>query len=85
MADRRTRREVPVDGGHRFYQVKEVALMFGVSEQTIHRAIDEDEFPAVRIRNRKVIPAVVIDDMVAAARAGNRAVDAADWAAPGGG
>jgi predicted DNA-binding transcriptional regulator AlpA len=82
MANPRTGRDVSADGRPRFYQVKEVASMFGVSEQTIHRAIDADEFPAIRIRNRKIVPAVAVDEMVAAALAGNKAVDAADWGTP---
>ncbi|MEO6087021.1 MAG: helix-turn-helix domain-containing protein [Umezawaea sp.] len=82
MVKGRTGQEVPVDGRPRFYQVKEVAAMLRVSEQTIHRAIDDGEFPAIRIRNRKIIPAVAIDEMVEAARAGNKAVDPADWVAP---
>lgn len=56
--------------------------MFGVSEQTIHRAIDAGEFPAIRIRNRKIVPAAAVDEMVEAALAANGAVDAADWVAP---
>jgi len=82
MAKGRTGQEVPVDGGPHFYNVKEAALMLRVSEQTLHRAIDADEFPAIRIRNRKIIPAVAIDEMVEAARAGNKAIDPADWVAP---
>lgn len=82
MANRRTAQEVPIDGRPRFYNVKEAALMLRVSEQTLHRAIDAGEFPAIRIRRRKIIPAVVIDEMVDAARAGNKVIDPADWVAP---
>lgn len=82
MDKSRTGREVPADGRPRFYEVKEVAAMLRVSQQTIHRAIDAGQFPAVRIRNRKIVPAVAVDEMVEAALAGNKAVDAADWVAP---
>lgn len=62
-----------------FYSVGQVARMFGMSAMTLYRAIDQDQFPAVRIRGRLIIPARAIEDMVEAAVADGRQVDAADW------
>jgi hypothetical protein len=53
--------------------------MLGMSEMTLYRAIAAGEFPAVRIRGRLIIPARALDEMVDAALADGRAVDAADW------
>ncbi|UJW32569.1 hypothetical protein L3Q67_01900 [Saccharothrix sp. AJ9571] len=46
---------------------------------TIYRAIDADEFPAIRIRGRIVVPASAIDAMEAAATETMSLVDAADF------
>ena len=62
-----------------FYSVGQVARMFGMSAMTLYRAIEQDQFPAVRIRGRLIIPARAIDDMVDAAVSDGRQVDAADW------
>ena len=53
--------------------------MFGMSAMTLYRAIEDGEFPAVRIRGRLIIPAKAIDDMVAAAVRDGTQVDAADF------
>ena len=66
-------------GPRLFYSVSETARMFGMSAMTLYRAIEEGDFPAVRIRGRLIIPARAIDDMVAAAVGDGRQVDAADW------
>lgn len=62
-----------------FYSVSETARMFGMSAMTLYRAIEDGDFPAVRIRGRLIVPAKAIDDMVAAAIGSGRPVDAADW------
>lgn len=46
---------------------------------TLYRAIQAGQFPAVRIRGRLIIPSIAIDEMIAAAMADGRMVDAADW------
>jgi excisionase family DNA binding protein len=63
----------------RFLSVAEVAAELGVHPVTIHRAIAANEFAAIKIRGRYVIPSKVLDDMVEAARRENRVVDAAEW------
>jgi excisionase family DNA binding protein len=50
-----------------FYDVKAVAEMFRMSRMTVYRAIRDGELPAVRIRGRYIVPAKVIDALVAAA------------------
>ena len=63
----------------RFQSVGAIAKAFGMSEATLYRAIRCGEFPAVRIRNRYVIPTKVIDALEDAAMASGGTVDAAAW------
>lgn len=51
----------------RWYSVAEVARMFGMAPMTLYRAIHADEFPAVKIRGRYVIPARALEEMERAA------------------
>ena len=51
----------------RFYSVRDVAQMLGVSAMTVYRSIADGELPAVRIRNRLIVPAAAIDDIAGAA------------------
>lgn len=66
--------------GPRFLTVSATAALLGMSEATLYRAIRDDEFPAIRIRGRYVVPGKAVDEMESAALNGNRKVDAADWA-----
>ena len=50
-----------------------------MSTMTLYRAIHDGRFPAVKIRNRFIIPAKAIDDLSEAAVRTNKTVDAADW------
>lgn len=59
--------------------VGEVAKLFGMSPMTIYRAIQANQFPAIKIRGRYVIPAKAIDAMVEAAIKEQRPVDAMDF------
>lgn len=70
-----------VDEPRRFYSVAEVARMFGMSTMTVYRAIADEEFPAVKIRGRYIVPAKAIDAMVNAATTSLAIVDAADYVA----
>ena len=65
-----------------FYSVAETARMFGMSDMTLYRAIHDGEFPAVRIRGRLIVPALAIEEMVAAALNTGGEVEAADWVRP---
>ena len=55
------------DGGGpttaRFYSVREAARILGVSAMTVYRSIADGDLPAVRIRNRLIIPASAIDNI----------------------
>ena len=55
------------DGGRtttaRYYSVREVARIFGVSAMTVYRSIADGDLPAVRIRNRLIIPASAVDNI----------------------
>lgn len=62
-----------------YYSVAEVARIFGVSTVSLYRAINDGEFPAVRIRGRFVVPRRAIDEITDAAVSGQTLVDASDW------
>ena len=47
----------------RFYSVSETARLLGVSAMTIYRSIANNELPAIRIRNRLIVPAKYVDHM----------------------
>jgi excisionase family DNA binding protein len=69
------------DSAPTFYTVPEVARILRVDAATIYRAIRANEFPAVRIRARYVIPADAVRRLAGeAARTGAR-VDVAQLAA----
>lgn len=53
----------------RFYTVAEAALLLGLSEPTVYRAIRAGEFPAIKVRGRYVVPAKGIDALEADALA----------------
>ncbi len=65
----------------RFQSVGAVARDLGMSEATLYRAIRCGEFPAVRVRNRYVIPVKILDALEEAALSTGGTVDAADWVA----
>jgi excisionase family DNA binding protein len=50
-----------------FYSVAATARMLGASEMTVYRAIQDGEFPALRIRGRIVVPARALEAMTEAA------------------
>lgn len=47
----------------RFLSVPATARILGVSAATLYRSIAAQEFPAVRIRNRLIVPAEVVEQM----------------------
>ncbi|MBP2329498.1 putative DNA-binding transcriptional regulator AlpA [Kibdelosporangium banguiense] len=63
------------------YTVREVVKVLRCDAATLYRAIREDAFPAVRIRTRYVVPAKVIDQMIAEAIETGSMVDVAKIAA----
>jgi excisionase family DNA binding protein len=75
-------------GGHAgtsvpaFDSVAEVSPMLGMSTMTVYRAIADDEFPAIKIRGRLIVPAKALEAMVDAATASQAPVDAADYVTP---
>ena len=62
------------------YSVPEAARHLGMSPATLYRAIAANQFPAIRIRGRLKVLREVVDEILAAARAG-QTVDVAKWAA----
>lgn len=61
--------------------IREAAEMIGVSYNTLWRAIRDDQFPAVRIRDRIIVPLQAINMLLDAACASGELVDAAGWTA----
>jgi excisionase family DNA binding protein len=56
--------ETAVQNTRTFLTVPEAAEMLRVDASTLYRAIRADEFPAVRIRARYLIPCKVIDQLI---------------------
>ena len=75
-------RELPTEAP-RFYSVAEVARMFGLSTMTVYRAIAAGEFPAIKVRNRLIVPARAIEAMAEAGVADQTVVEAAEWVPEG--
>ncbi len=44
------------------YSVKEAAQALGMSHQTIYNLIHADDFPAVKIGGRTLVPVAALDD-----------------------
>jgi excisionase family DNA binding protein len=63
-----------------FYSVTKAARYLGMSPATLYRAIEAGEFPAIKIRGRLRVLGEVIDDILAATRAGEM-VDVTVWLA----
>ena len=68
-----------------FYDVAEVAAMFKMSRMTVYRAINSGELRAIRIRGRLLIPAAVINGLVAEATAERSENDSSMFGMFGGG
>lgn len=64
---------------HRFYTVPEAARLLRVSAMTLYRSIAANEFPAVRVRTRLLVPAVLIDGLTDVAIRRGAVVDIAEW------
>ncbi len=67
--------------GAEVLQLTQAARMLGMSTVTLYRAISAGEFPAVRIRNRLIVPAKALEAMADAALAKQAVIDAATWTA----
>lgn len=48
-----------------FYTVREAAALLRIGASTLYRIIRDGDFPAVRLRSRYVIPATVLDRLIA--------------------
>jgi excisionase family DNA binding protein len=71
---------MPNAGSPAFYTVREAARILRVDPSTLYRSIREDAFPAVRIRTRYVVPATVLERLVADAAETGGCVDPARMA-----
>jgi excisionase family DNA binding protein len=57
----RNLRPVPSADGPAFLSIADAAAMLGISAATLYRAISSGQFPAVRIRDRVIVPAKAIE------------------------
>ncbi|MBB5890642.1 helix-turn-helix domain-containing protein [Kutzneria kofuensis] len=61
--------------------MQEAAQILRVNAATIYRAIQEDAFPAVRLRTRYVVPAQAVDELAKQAAQSGGVIDVARMAA----
>lgn len=64
-----------------FYTVREAAKILRCNANTLYRAIHDDAFPAIRIRNRFVVPAAAVEQLADQALESGTCVDVAQLAA----
>lgn len=62
-----------------FHTVSEAAELLRVDSVTIYRAIRDNEFPAIKIRGRYVVPAQALEELTREALESLRCVDVADF------
>jgi excisionase family DNA binding protein len=72
---------MPNAGPPAFYTVREAAEILRCNPNTLYRAIHDDAFPAIRIRNRFVVPAAAVDQLARQALESGSCVDVARIAA----
>jgi excisionase family DNA binding protein len=72
---------MPDTGSPAFYTVREAATILRCNANTLYRAIHDDAFPAVRIRNRFVVPAAAVEQLAQQALETGSCVDVAAIAA----
>jgi excisionase family DNA binding protein len=72
---------LPNAGPPAFYTVREAARILRVDPSTLYRAIREDAFPAVQVRTRYIVPAAVLNKLIAEAEQFGGRVDPARMAA----
>jgi excisionase family DNA binding protein len=75
-----TLRQALESGPPTFYTVPEAARILRVDPATIYRAIRANEFPAVRVRARYVVPARAVERIAAEAARTGACVDVAHLA-----
>jgi excisionase family DNA binding protein len=68
-----------LDPDKTFYSVRDAARVFGISPETLYRAIAADKFPAVKIMGRTIVPAKAIEMIIDTAVDRYGTVDAAEF------
>ncbi|WP_433264942.1 helix-turn-helix domain-containing protein [Actinosynnema sp. CS-041913] len=63
----------------RFYTVAEAAALLRMSTMTLYRAIEAQQFPAIRVRARIIVPARAVEEMAEQALSQGSCVNAAAW------
>jgi hypothetical protein len=61
--------------------IREAAAMIGVSYMTLWRAIREDQFPGVKLRDRIIVPVKAVEMLLETATQSGELIDAAAWTA----
>jgi excisionase family DNA binding protein len=72
---------MPNAGPPAFYTVREAAKILRCNANTLYRAIHDDAFPAIRIRNRFVVPAAAVEQLAKQALESGSCIDVAAIAA----
>lgn len=67
--------------GPAFHTAPEVARCMRIDESTLYRHLRNGTFPALKIGGRYVVPAVVLERLIADVLATGRCVDLAEWTA----
>ena len=85
MQEQRTtvfnRRGIPQTVNRLAVPIDEAAAMIGVSYNTLWRAVRENQFPGVKIRDRILIPIKAVHMLFEAAAESGELVDSAAWTA----
>lgn len=67
------------------YSVPEAASLLSISPEHLYRLVKADEFPAVEMRGRYLVPAAALDDLLGTATESGSRIDVAgftqSWAA----
>ena len=71
----------PQRPSRQFLNVKEAAEALRLDESTLYRHLREDHFPGVKIGGRYLIPAAVIDELVATSMEAGHCVNVEEWTA----
>jgi len=73
------RRGVAHDAPRLAVPIDEAAAMLGVSYMTLWRAIRENQFPGVRLRDRILVPLKAVDLLLDSAIQSGELIDTPDW------
>jgi len=74
------RQEAQTKSRSRCVAVAKAAGMLGIGQMTLYRAINAQQFPAIKFRDRWLVPVEAIDHLIETALASGGTVDIETWA-----